>query len=275
MAAVFAAHPLRVESVAWVTERKDVLLGLFFMLTLAAYLGYVRRPFAPGRYLLVLACFAAGLAAKPMAVTLPLVLLLLDYWPLGRFSDRLAARLIWEKLPLLAIAGLFGLLAVHGQAGALEINRHVPVEWRIGNVLLSYVFYLGKLFYPVGLAVLYPTLPELGPWRIAGSALLLISCTAAALAGWRRFPYLLVGWLWYLGMMLPVIGVVQLGLGNGADRFTYLPQIGLTIALAWAAAAVWERGEWRAERGEGRAERGGRRRERKGAKGEDVFPGAY
>ena len=170
VAAVFAVHPLRVESVAWVTERKDVLSGLFFVLTLAAYLRYVRRPFSLGRYLVVLACFVAGLAAKPMAVTMPFLLALLDYWPLGRINGRKSSlpiasnapsgfsvprRLILEKIPLLAIACFFCLLTIHGQQGALEANRLCPIAWRIGNALVSYVFYLGKFFYPVELAALY------------------------------------------------------------------------------------------------------------------------
>jgi tetratricopeptide (TPR) repeat protein len=261
-AAVFAVHPLRVESVAWVTERKDVLSGLFFMLTLAAYLGYVRRPFSLGRYLTVLVCFAVGLAAKPMAVTLPFLLLLLDYWPLGRMGDKkpqssiapsVAAgfsvatkarstiaplwRLILEKLPLLAIACLFCLWTVHAQeAATLEANQRYSLLWRIGNAMIAYAFYLGKFSAPVDLAAFYPRVGDLPPWQVAASSLLLAGITAAAFVCRRRFPYLLVGWLWYLGMMLPVIGLLQIGLGNGADRFTYLPQIGLSIAIVWAVA---------------------------------------
>jgi Flp pilus assembly protein TadD len=202
-----------------------------------------------------------------MAVTLPFVLLLLDYWPLGRmngtkprssiapsaaapFSVATKARstiaalwgLILEKVPMLAIAGLFCLLAVRGQdASVFEANQQYSFAWRIGNALNSYVFYTAKLFYPVDLAVMYPRVREIAAWQVVGSALLLAAVTAAAVVWRRKFPQLLVGWLWYLGMMVPVIGLLQTGTGNGADRFTYLPQIGLSIALVWTAAEVFPR----------------------------------
>ena len=246
VAAIFAIHPLRAESVAWVTERKDVLSGLLFMLTLAAYLRYVRRRFSLGRYLAVLACFIVGLAAKPMAVTLPFLLLLLDYWPLGRMNGTepdvparfsVPMRLILEKIPMLVIACLFCLLTVHGRtAAALAANQQYSFGWRIGNALISYVAYLGQFFCPLGLAPCYPRRPVLPPWQVAAAVLLLVSITAAAMRWRRQRPYLLVGWLWYVGMLVPVIGLVQFGGQAEADRFTYLPQIGLTIALAWTAA---------------------------------------
>jgi Flp pilus assembly protein TadD len=246
VAAVFAIHPLRAESVAWVTERKDVLSGLLFMLTLAAYLRYVRQRFALGRYLVVLACFILGLAAKPMAVTLPFLLLLLDYWPLGRMNKTepgmptrfsIPKRLILEKIPMLAIACLFCLMNIHGRtAGALAANQQYSVGWRIGNALISYVTYMGQFFCPLGLAPHYPRRPVLPPWQIVVAVLLLVSITVLALRWRRQRPYLLIGWLWYIGMLVPVIGLVQFGLQAEADRFTYLPQIGLMIALAWTAA---------------------------------------
>jgi Flp pilus assembly protein TadD len=254
VAAVFAVHPLRAESVAWVTERKDVLSGFFFMLTLAAYLGYSRRPFSLVRYLAVLACFSASLAAKPMAVTLPLVVLLLDYWPLGRLNGTkprsLIApsparssiaplwRLILEKVPLLAVAGLFCLLAVRGQpTAALDVNREYPFAWRIANAIISYVVYLGQFFCPVNLVPYYPRRPlSLPPWQVAAAILAMASITLAALWWRRQRPYLLVGWLWYVGMIFPVIGLVQFGAQAEADRFTYLPQIGLAIAIVWTWA---------------------------------------
>ena len=205
----------------------------------------------------MLTCYILSLAAKPMAVTLPFLLLLLDYWPLGRLSVGAGpacragqadpvrhsgpggplSRLIAEKTPLLVIAGAFCLLAVYGQgAGTLEVNQQYSLGWRIGNALISYVFHLGKLFYPVDLAVIYPRVRELHVWQAVGSALLLATVTAVTVVWRRRSPYLLVGWLWYLGMMVPVIGLLQIGIGNGADRFTYLPQIGLAIAIAWTLA---------------------------------------
>jgi tetratricopeptide (TPR) repeat protein len=242
VAAIFAIHPLRAESVAWVTERKDVLSGLMFMLTLAAYLHYVRQRFALGRYLVVLVCFTLGLAAKPMAVTLPFLLLLLDYWPLGRMNKTepdmparfsIPMRLILEKIPMLVIACLFCLINIHGRtAGALAANQQYSVGWRIGNAMISYVTYMGQFFCPLELAPHYPRRTVLPPWQIVVAVLLLVSITAVALRWRRQRPYLLVGWLWYIGMLVPVIGLVQFGLQAEADRFTYLPQ----IALAWAAA---------------------------------------
>ncbi len=266
-AALFAVHPLRVESVAWVAERKDVLSGLFFVLTLGAYLGYVRHRFSWGRYLAVMVFFAVGLMAKPMLVTLPFVLLLLDYWPLGRMSDspflhrttphgnrgafvRDASfsktelgrfsfpwRLVLEKLPLLALVLVSCVLTVWAQREALASIECLPLWWRIGNTSISYVAYLGQFFYPAGLAVFYPRMGlELAIWKVFAASLVLLGITAAALVCRRRCPYLFVGWLWYLGMMVPVIGLVQVGSQTMADRYTYLPQIGLCIALVWGVA---------------------------------------
>jgi protein O-mannosyl-transferase len=241
VAALFAVHPLHTESVAWVTERKDALSGLFFMLTLAAYHGYARRPFSPGRYLMVLVCLSVGLAAKPMAVTLPLLLLLLDYWPLERLSPRPwgegTMRLLLEKLPLLAVAAVFCLVNIRGQGAALDVNELYSFCWRMGNAVISSAVYLGQSVLPVGLAACYPRrCLSLSFWQIGGAVLVLAAVSTVALACRRRRPYLLVGWLWYLVMLLPVIGLVQFGLQAEADRFTYLPQIGLAIAVAWTAA---------------------------------------
>jgi len=265
VAAVFAVHPLRVESVAWVSERKDSLSGLFFMLTLAAYFHYVRRPFSWGRYLLVIALFALGLLAKPMLVTLPFVLLLLDYWPLGRLTGRSSGgsctatpgatvqlspqlkhgrqeclpHLIAEKLPLLLLAAASCMATSAAQQKALVPVDIVPVSSRIANAVVSYVAYLGQFFYPVGLSAFYlHPQDSLPTWRIAVAAAALIGISVAAVLAWRRLPYLFVGWFWYVGMLVPVIGVVQVGSQAMADRYTYLPQIGLCIAVTWSAAAV-------------------------------------
>jgi protein O-mannosyl-transferase len=246
VAAVFAVHPLRVESVAWVAERKDLLSGLFFMLTLAAYLHYVRHPFSWRRYLLVIAMFVLGLMAKPMLVTLPFVLLLLDYWPLGRFADEpLAAshaprlRLFVEKLPLLLLAAVASVATSAAQQQALVPVDVVPVFSRIANALVSYVAYIGQFFYPAGLAAFYPHPQDgLPTWKIAAAAVVLIAISAAVLLAWRRLPCLFVGWFWYVGMLVPVIGIVQVGSQAMADRYTYLPQIGLCIAVTWTLAAV-------------------------------------
>jgi tetratricopeptide (TPR) repeat protein len=259
VAAVFAVHPLRVESVAWVAERKDVLSGLFFMLTLAAYGRYVRRPSSLGRYLLVMLLFALGLLAKPMLVTVPFVLLLLDYWPLRRFSTLHRApswrrflieklpMLVIEKLPLLAVAAASCVVTLLVQAETIQSIGKIPISWRLANALVSYVAYLGQLFYPAGLAPLYPH-PEgaVAAWKVIGALLVLTGISAAVVAWRRRFPCLLVGWLWYLGMLLPVIGLVQVGEMAMADRYTYLPQIGLVLAMVWGAADLAR--DWRCPR---------------------------
>jgi tetratricopeptide (TPR) repeat protein len=246
VAAVFAIHPLRVESVAWVAERKDVLSGLFFMLTLAAYVGYVRRPFSLARYVLLLAVFALGLMAKSMLVTLPFVLLLLDYWPLKRMA--MSWRLLVEKLPLLAMSAAACAVAPLAQGEAMVQLDIVPLSSRIANALVAYVAYVGQLFYPLGLAVFYSYRPNGIPsWQVAGAIVLLLAITAGAVVGWRRWPWLAVGWFWYLGMLVPVIGLVQVGSQSMADRYTYLPQIGLAIALAWGAGsalASWPHRAW-------------------------------
>jgi tetratricopeptide (TPR) repeat protein len=265
VAGLFAVHPLRVESVAWVTERKDVLSGLCFVLTLGAYVGYVRHRFSLLRYLAVMVCFGLGLMAKPMLVTLPFVLLLLDYWPLermavtGRENARghgagsgsrfsLLMRLVVEKLPLLVLVVLSCKLTVWSQAEALQSLECFPLWWRMCSAANAYVVYLGQLFCPVSLAVLYPRLDfDVPVGKVAGAVLLLVMVTAAVLLCRRRRPYLLIGWLWYLGMLVPVIGLVQLGSVASADRYTYLPQIGLAVALVWGTADLcrsWAHRRW-------------------------------
>jgi protein O-mannosyl-transferase len=249
VAAVFAVHPLRAESVAWVSERKDLLSGLFFMLTLAAYLRYVRHPFSWGRYLLVIAVFALGLLAKPMLVTLPFVLLLLDYWPLRRLAVKpLAAsqatwrRVIAEKLPLLLLAAVSCRVTSLAQQAAIIPVDMVPIHTRIVNALISYVAYIGQFFYPSGLVLFCPYPNEGVPlWKVVGAAAVLVGISLAALLARRRLPYLFVGWFWYVGMLVPVIGLVQVGLQAMADRYTYLPQIGLSIALTWTAVAAGQK----------------------------------
>jgi protein O-mannosyl-transferase len=255
VAAVFAVHPLHVESVAWVAERKDVLSGLFFMLTLGAYLGYVRHGFSWVRYLAVVACFALGLTAKPMLVTLPFVLLLLDYWPLGRLgfgvpsnktpieetpSLRPSVWLVWvEKVPLLLLSAVSCVVTVWAQQNAIRPLEHLSLSTRAANAAVSYVAYLGKMFCPTDLAVIYPHQGTgLSTWQVATAAVVLVAITAAVVVLRRRCPYLLVGWFWYVGMLVPVIGLVQVGLQSMADRYTYLPQIGLCMAIAWGAAQL-------------------------------------
>ena len=247
VAALFAVHPLHVESVAWVAERKDVLSAFFFVLTLAAYVGYVRRPFSVVRYLLVVLCFALGLLAKPMLVTLPFVLLLLDYWPLRRLGinppERSAAedmpsaasfrQVVLEKIPLLLMAIASCVVTWLAQRGAIKPLDRFPLADRVANALVSYGAYLIQVIWPTGLAAQYPYIEDQPAWAVAASLVLLAAISATAIAWRRRFPYLLVGWLWYLGMLIPVIGLVQVGDQARADRYMYLPMIGPALALAW------------------------------------------
>lgn len=233
VAAVFAIHPLRVESVAWVAERKDVLSGVFFMLTLLAYANYVRTPRVRG-YLVVVLLFACGLMSKPMLVTLPFVLLLLDYWPLDRIKGQLWKR-VAEKIPLIALSAVSSVITFLVQKGAVGQTEELPIFERINNAVVSYVLYIWQMLWPVNLAVFYPH-PEnrLPLWEIVCCLLVLMCITVAAIALRAGRPYLFTGWWWYLGMLVPVIGLVQVGWQGRADRYTYLPQIGLYIAATWA-----------------------------------------
>ena len=233
-AAIFAIHPLRVESVAWISERKDVLSGVFFMLTLLAYARYVCGP-AWKRMAVVAACFAFGLMSKPMLVTTPIVLLLLDHWPFDRFKKQGLWKLILEKVPLIILSVGSCAATLIAQQVAIGSTESLPPAWRINNALVSYVNYLRQMFWPVDLVPFYIH-PEwrLATWEIIGAIILIAGITAAMFLWRRKLPFLLVGWLWYLVMLLPVIGIVQVGLQGRADRYTYLPQIGIIIAVVWA-----------------------------------------
>ncbi|MFL6199060.1 MAG: glycosyltransferase family 39 protein [Thermoanaerobaculia bacterium] len=223
VAALFAVHPTHVESVAWIAERKDVLSGFFWMLTLLAWAGYVRQP-SPKRYAAVALALAAGLLSKPMVVTLPFVLLLLDVWPLRREIR------VKEKLPLFALAAASCVATVIAQFGAIGLASRFPLRLRLANAVLSYAAYLRKTLLPTRLAVFYPMPGEFPAWKVAGAALLLACLTVLALRAGR---YVLVGWLWFLGTLVPVIGIVQVGGQAMADRYTYLPTIGLFLIAAW------------------------------------------
>jgi len=243
VAAVFAIHPLRAESVAWVAERKDVLSGLFFMLTLWAYVRYARRPFSLGRYLCVVVLFALGLLSKPMLVTLPFVLLLLDYWPLGRFQlTNLRATfhalrpLFWEKIPLFLLAAVLSIVTFIAQENFRITLENLPVASRLSNMIVSYGIYMWEMVWPQNLAAFYPPMSTVPIWQMVIASALLTTVTALTIWAARRNAYLLVGWLWYLGMLVPAIGLVQAGSQSHADRYTYLPQIGLYLLLTWAAA---------------------------------------
>jgi tetratricopeptide (TPR) repeat protein len=237
--ALFAIHPLRVESVAWIAERKDVLSAVFFFLTLGAYSRYTRaRSF--GRYLTMSILFACGLMSKPMLVTTPVVLLLLDFWPLKRIADRKSFwRMTWEKLPFFALSAVASIVAFALQVHSPASVGQLPFGWRLQNALVSYVTYVWQMFWPANLAPFYPHPDDrLALWQATLAAVFLIAITWLVFALRRNRPYLLVGWLWYLIMLLPVIGIVEVGLQGHADRYTYLPHVGLYVALTWLTADV-------------------------------------
>jgi tetratricopeptide (TPR) repeat protein len=236
VAALFAVHPAHVESVAWVAERKDVLSALFWLLAMGAYGRYARRP-ALGRYLWVVLAMALGLAAKPMVVTLPFALLLLDVWPLERLGLGWR-RLAMEKLPLLALSAASSLVTLRYQRTSLAPLGLDPWSLRLANAAVSYAAYLGKLLLPGNLAVFYPIPLAIPAWKVAGAAALLAVITTLAVRSARKSPWLLVGWLWFLGTLVPVIGLVQVGRQAMADRYTYIPSIGLFVAIVWGIAEL-------------------------------------
>ena len=246
VAGMFGLHPLNVESVAWVAERKNVLSTLFWLLTMWGYLRYVRKP-SWGRYGAMMGVFVVGLMAKPMLVTLPCVLLLLDYWPLrrwegwGEFREKWRG-LVLEKVPMLVPVGVVSVLAVEAQEriGALTSLEGLPVGVRVGNAVVSYVQYLRKMVWPVDLAVFYPHPgQQLSVWWVVVSCVVLVGITGVVLWRGSRSRYLVVGWLWYLGTMFPVSGVVQVGGHAMADRYAYVPMIGVFVMVVWSVAQEW------------------------------------
>jgi Flp pilus assembly protein TadD len=246
VAGLFALHPLHVESVAWISERKDVLSMLFWLLTMWSYLRYVERRSA-WRYLAVMLWFVLGLMCKPMLVTLPFVLLLLDYWPLGRARTPLEwRRVIIEKTPLfiLTVASCVITFAVQKQGGAIGSMEKFSWGTRIGTALIGYVAYVGKTLLPDNLAVFYPHPGAWPLWQVAGAAIVITLITAVALALTRCAPYLIVGWLWFVGTLVPVSGVVQVGEQAYADRYSYIPLIGFFMAIVWGIADVTLRFRW-------------------------------
>lgn len=295
VAALFALHPLRVESVAWVAERKDVLSVFFWMLTMAAYVLYVEHPRFRS-YLAVLLFLVLGLMAKPMLVTLPFVLLLLDFWPLRRIEEKEPAReirmgvdkpvstkkgkgksgkkpavqtvvkevkpaeskyrwtlirpLILEKIPLFAMAALFSVVTIIAEqkAGAVVTLERIPPGDRIANAFVSYIIYIGKMIWPDDLAVFYPHHEGAWPlWQVLGAVFLFIAVTLTVIRTAKRFPYVTVGWLWYAGTLVPVLGIVQVGNQSMADRFTYIPHIGLYVIAAWGIPELLKKWRYRKE----------------------------
>ena len=246
--ALFAIHPLRVESVAWIAERKDVLSAVFFFLTLIAYSRYVATP-SVRRYLTMSILFALGLMSKPMLVTTPAILLLLDYWPLnrGRRAEdgeqtlKIWWKLILEKLPLFALSLIASIITISLQVHSPALTGQLPLAWRLENALVSCVTYIWQIFWPTNLAVFYPHPDDrLGFWQVALAAAFLVAITWLVFARRKNHPYLLVGWLWYLIMLLPVIGIIEVGLQGHADRYTYLPHVGLYLAFTWLVVDLSE-----------------------------------
>lgn len=242
VAAIFAIHPLHVQSVAWVSERKDVLSAFFWMLTLWAYVRYVRHH-GWAAYVWVLVFFILGLMSKPMVVTLPFVLLLLDYWPLNRIqladsASNLKVKIIslfQEKIPLFTLSAASAAITfyVQQEGGSVKSLDVAPLAYRLPNILISYINYIIKTVYPVKLAAFYPYPNKFPWWQIAAAGVTLTAITWLTIRLMRRSPYVLVGWLWFLGTLVPVIGLVQVGIQSMADRYMYLPMIGLLVVIAW------------------------------------------
>lgn len=262
VAALFALHPLHVESVAWIAERKDVLSTLFWFLTLWSYAWYTQRP-GWSRYLMTLSLFALGLMSKPMLVTVPCVLLLLDFWPLRRLRLRPDAgpwftekgvpglwrqirelspvhpgKLVLEKIPFLVLALISSAITFIGVYSTNRVlgTEAVSLGLRLANVPVSYVRYLGKMILPENMVVLYPMPDSWETWQVVGSCVLLLVITVVAVASIRRAPYLLVGWLWYLGTLVPTIGIIPVGFHSIADRYTYVPLVGVFVMAVWGVA---------------------------------------
>jgi hypothetical protein len=246
IAALFAVHPLHVESVVWIAERKDVLSTFFWMLTLCLYVYYTEKPVIK-RYLLALLCFACALMSKPMVVSLPIVLILMDYWPLGRLksngqklSENNIAGIIplWqlrEKIPFFILSAVLVIFTLYIPYKPTVEPSSVILTFgsRIANAPVSFVTYLGKMFWPHDLAIYYPFIDQLPAWQIWGSGFLIILISAVVIIILKRLPYLFVGWMWYAITILPVIGIVQIGGHSMADRYTYIPLIGIFIMVAW------------------------------------------
>jgi protein O-mannosyl-transferase len=256
VAALFGLHPLNVESVAWVAERKNVLSTFFFFLTLAAYGRYARRP-SIGRYAIVALAFAMGLAAKPMLVTLPFVLLLLDYWPLARIADWTEpsgnvqaswSQLLLEKLPLLGLSAASSVITMIAQEDA--VRQAVTFSMRFRNAIYSYAKYVGKVFWPVHLAVIYPhPLNKLSAVTVIASAAFVAGISLLAWRWRKQYPFAIVCWLWFLGTLVPVIGIVQVGDQGMADRYMYIPAIGIFVGVVWGvrqwlATQAWFPQQW-------------------------------
>lgn len=246
VAALFALHPLHVESVAWIAERKDVLSAFFWMLTLCLYVYYTEKP-ATKRYLLVLFSFAGALMSKSMVVTLPIVMILLDYWPLGRFESKKGNPVLWqlkEKTPFFVLSALIVLITLYAQYDPSE--KGYPLGSRLANAPVAFVTYLEQTFWPHDLAVLYPFPNQLPAWQVWGAAILLLVISVAVIAAVKRFPYIFVGWFWFVVILLPVAGIVEFNPeASMADRYTYLPLTGIFTGLAWGIGHLFSQTDLR------------------------------
>lgn len=244
LAALFGLHPLRAESVAWVAERKDVLCAFFGLCSLWAYACYVKNrkqatAFPLRQYALSLLWFACSLMSKPMIITLPLVLMLLDFWPLNRTFNRAnLPSLACEKLPYILLSATCGFMTLASQANAGAVDVHFSIAYRLGNAAISYLRYLGKLVYPLELAFFYPHPKSWPTLLIAIAVILLLAASYAVVKLRHRFPFLLVGWFWYLAMLVPVIGLIQVGRQSIADRYSYLPSLGFLLGAVWASCRL-------------------------------------
>jgi len=243
VALFFGIHPLRVESVAWISERKDVLSTFFFILTALAYANYVleartRNRNSKRQYYLALLWLFLGLMSKPMLVTVPFLLILLDFWPLGRWKNEGLFRLVKEKMPFLLLTAAFSVLTCFTQKGALYPLWAMPLHIRLENVVVSYCRYLAKLFWPVELACLYPYPTHWPAGYVAACGIFLLLTTAFVTVVRRHAPFALVGWLWFVGTLVPVIGIVQVGTQSMADRYSYIPSLGVLVVLVWCSSNV-------------------------------------
>ncbi len=247
VAAVFALHPLHVESVAWIAERKDVLSAFFWMLTLCLYVYYTEKPVLK-RYLFVLLGFVLALLSKPMVVTLPVIMILLDYWPQRRFESKESHWLLWqlrEKMPFFILSAVCLIITFYAQFKPAKRELHFSLTSQFPNALVSFVAYLEKTFWPHDMTVFYPSSNQIPSWQVGGAALLIIVISAVVIVLVKRLPYLFVGWLWYAITIAPVIGIIPIGDFAMADRYHYLPSIGISIMLAWGIPVLIKRAEIR------------------------------
>jgi len=240
VAAFFAIHPLRVESVAWIAERKDVLSALFWMLTLCSYVYYTEKPVMK-RYWLVCLFFACGFMSKPTVVSLPVIMILLDYWPLRRFESHRGNIILWqlkEKITFFIFSAVFSWITLYAHWGLSAENWRFSFESRMVNAVIAFVMYLRKIFWPHDLAVCYAFFGDARMWQISGAVLLIIAISTYVILKIKRFPFLFVGWFWYSISILPVIGIIPVGNNAMADRYIYLPFIGISIMLAWGIPSL-------------------------------------